>query len=133
ATAQVRSRAMLPTRSLPRTTPRPAAPLAGGRAPTPRPPRRVSGGGPRREEAATNPEPGRGIRSPALALALALLLGAVPAAQPPGLQAQTRLTTPQEEFGHEIGADYQLPNYQKLMAYWQKLAVQSDRMVLDTI
>jgi hypothetical protein len=69
----------------------------------------------------------------ALAPALALLLGAMLAAQPAAVQAQTRLTTPQEEFGHEIGADYQLPNYQKLMAYWQKLAVQSDRMVLDTI
>ena len=126
---------MLPMRSLPRSTPRPAALLADGRAPAPRPPlRRVSAGG-RREGAASTPEPARGFRSPAPALALApaLLLGAMLLAQPAGIQAQTRLTTPQEEFGHEIGADYQLPNYQKLMAYWQKLAVQSDRMVLDTI
>jgi hypothetical protein len=49
------------------------------------------------------------------------------------LPAQVRITTPKEEFGHDIGADYVLPNYQKLMAYWQKLARESDRMVLDTI
>src|SRR5690606_20223315 len=36
-------------------------------------------------------------------------------------------------FGHEIGADYVLPNYTKFMEYWQLLARQSDRMVLDTI
>src|SRR5690348_14154177 len=44
--------------------------------------------------------------------------------------AQARLTSPQEQFGHAIGADYQLPNYQQLVAYWQKLATQSDRMRL---
>ncbi|HYH81838.1 MAG TPA: M14 metallopeptidase family protein [Longimicrobium sp.] len=44
--------------------------------------------------------------------------------------AQARLTSPQEQFGHAIGADYQLPNYQQLVAYWQKLATQSDRMKL---
>ncbi|HEX8905616.1 MAG TPA: M14 metallopeptidase family protein, partial [Longimicrobiaceae bacterium] len=50
-----------------------------------------------------------------------------------GLHAQTRLTTPQQQFGHEIGADYQLPNYTQLVAYWQKLAGQSDRMRLVDI
>jgi hypothetical protein len=49
------------------------------------------------------------------------------------LTGQTPVTTPAEQFGHELGADYQLPNYQQLMQYWQKLAVESDRMVLDTI
>ncbi len=47
--------------------------------------------------------------------------------------AQTRVTSPQQQFGHEIGADYVLPNYTDLTAYWQKLAKESDRMVLDTI
>lgn len=46
---------------------------------------------------------------------------------------QARLTTPREQFGHEIGADYQLPNYAQLVAYWQKLATQSDRMRLVDI
>jgi hypothetical protein len=44
-----------------------------------------------------------------------------------------RVTTPQQQFGHEIGADYVLPDYTQLMEYWQKLATESDRMVLDTI
>jgi hypothetical protein len=47
--------------------------------------------------------------------------------------AQTRVTTPQQHFGHEIGADYVLPNYTQFVAYWQTLARESDRMVLDTI
>ncbi|HEU0014231.1 MAG TPA: M14 metallopeptidase family protein [Longimicrobium sp.] len=42
-------------------------------------------------------------------------------------QAQ-RLTSPQEQFGHPIGADYVLPNYQALTAYWRKLDGESDRM-----
>jgi hypothetical protein len=53
-----------------------------------------------------------------------------------GLAAQNvpqNLTSPKEHFGHEIGADYVLPDYTQFMAYWQKLAVESDRMVLDTI
>ena len=42
--------------------------------------------------------------------------------------AQSRLTSPREFFGHEIGADYQLPNYTKFVAYWQQLATESDRI-----
>jgi hypothetical protein len=44
-----------------------------------------------------------------------------------------KLTSPQEHFGHPIGADYVLPDYTQFMAYWQTLARESDRMVLDTI
>ena len=47
--------------------------------------------------------------------------------------AQTRLTSPRQQFGHDIGADYVLPDYTQFTAYWQKLAGESDRMVLDTI
>jgi hypothetical protein len=46
---------------------------------------------------------------------------------------QTRVTAPEQQFGHPIGADYVLPNYSAFAAYWQKLAGESDRMVLDTI
>jgi len=60
------------------------------------------------------------------ALALAAVLAASAA-------AQQKLTSPQEFFGHEIGADYVLPNYTKFAAYWAKLATESDRMELDTI
>lgn len=47
--------------------------------------------------------------------------------------AQQRLTSPKDFFGHEIGADYVLPNYTKFVEYWQRLATESDRMELDTI
>ena len=40
-----------------------------------------------------------------------LLAGAVFTAP---LAAQDRVTTPDEQFGHEIGADYELINYQEL-------------------
>jgi hypothetical protein len=46
---------------------------------------------------------------------------------------QNRVTTPVEQFGFEIGADYHLINYQQLHDYWIKLAGESDRMLLDTI
>jgi hypothetical protein len=47
--------------------------------------------------------------------------------------AAQRVTSPQQQFGHQIGADYELPDYTAFMAYWEKLARESDRMVLDTI
>lgn len=49
------------------------------------------------------------------------------------LTAQQRLTSPTDFFGHQIGADYVLPNYVRFAEYWQKLATESDRMELDTI
>jgi len=49
------------------------------------------------------------------------------------LEAQNRVTSPKEFFGHEIGADYVLPNYQQLTAYWKKLESESDRMKLVEI
>ena len=60
---------------------------------------------------------------PAPLAALALLLAT-------SAGAQQRLTSPREQFGHDIGADYVLPNYQQLVAYWQKLDGQSDRMTM---
>jgi len=50
-----------------------------------------------------------------------------------GAAAQPRVTTPEQQFGHPIGADYVLPDYTQFVAYWEKLARESDRMVLDTI
>ncbi|MEI6739537.1 MAG: M14 metallopeptidase family protein [Gemmatimonadaceae bacterium] len=52
---------------------------------------------------------------------------------PVTLSAQPHLTSPKEFFGHEIGADYVLPNYTKLHEYFAKLAKESDRVKLDTI
>ena len=47
--------------------------------------------------------------------------------------AQNRVTSPVQQWGFEIGTDYQLLNYEQLHEYWIKLANESDRMVLDTL
>jgi hypothetical protein len=62
-----------------------------------------------------------------LALFAVVLLAAAP------LAAQTTLTTPKEFLGFNFGDDYQLASYRQLSAYWQKLAQESDRMVLEEI
>ena len=46
---------------------------------------------------------------------------------------QQSVTTPEQQFGHEIGADYQLVNYTELYEYFQKLAGESDRMTVEDI
>lgn len=55
--------------------------------------------------------------------------GLVPAA---GLAA-AQLTSPEEQFGHALGADYVLVNYEGLTEYWRLLAEQSDRMTVESI
>ena len=67
----------------------------------------------------------------ALISALAFGLSVAPASS--AVSAQQRVTTPQQEFGHEIGADYQLVNYTQLYGYFQKLAGESDRMTVEDI
>jgi hypothetical protein len=47
--------------------------------------------------------------------------------------AQTRVTTPKEEFGFNFGDDYQLATYSQLAAYWAKLDRESDRIVVQEI
>jgi len=47
--------------------------------------------------------------------------------------SQDRLTSPKQQFGFEIGADYMLVNYTQLLAYWRKLDAESDRLALQTI
>ncbi len=48
--------------------------------------------------------------------------------------AQNRtITSPKEQFGFNLGDDYQLANYVQLTDYWKKLAQQSDRMKLVEI
>jgi hypothetical protein len=49
------------------------------------------------------------------------------------LPAQRKITTPKEQFGSEVGADYILINYTRLVDYWRKLAQESDRMKLVDI
>ncbi len=47
--------------------------------------------------------------------------------------AAAKVTSPEKQFGHIIGADYELPNYADLTAYWKKLDKESDRMKLVSI
>ncbi|HEY5063171.1 MAG TPA: M14 metallopeptidase family protein, partial [Gemmatimonadaceae bacterium] len=42
--------------------------------------------------------------------------------------AQGHVTTPKEFFGHNIGDDYFLPDYDQFMAYWHKIDAESNRM-----
>jgi hypothetical protein len=44
-----------------------------------------------------------------------------------------KITTPQQAFGNEVGADYQMINYAQMTTYWQTLAKESDRMKLVDI
>src|SRR5215510_9430511 len=43
------------------------------------------------------------------------------------------LTSPEQFFGHPIGADYVLPNYTKFTEYVRKLDAESDRMTVQSI
>ena len=48
-------------------------------------------------------------------------------------QKPRTITTPKQQFGHDIGDDYQLVNYTQESEYLQKLAKESDRMKLVDI
>ncbi len=60
---------------------------------------------------------------------LAVFLGTLPLLNSCGGE----VTTPEEHFGHAIGADYILLSYTQLVDYWQTLAAESDRMTLVDI
>src|SRR3989454_965075 len=49
------------------------------------------------------------------------------------IQAQTRITTPNEQFGFNIGDDYVLVNYTQYVDYLKKLSRESDRLKLEEI
>lgn len=51
----------------------------------------------------------------------------------PFAAAQGKLTSPKQEFGFDVGADYQLINYARTLAYFKKLDKESDRMRLVDI
>jgi hypothetical protein len=46
---------------------------------------------------------------------------------------QDRVTSPREQFGFNIGDDYVLAGYTELLAYWEKLDRESDRLSLEKI
>jgi hypothetical protein len=54
---------------------------------------------------------------------------AAPYAQSPA----AKVTSPKQFFGHDIGADYVLPNYTKFTEYVRLLDQESDRMVVQSI
>jgi hypothetical protein len=56
----------------------------------------------------------------------AALLPLLFAASP--VSAQGHVTSPKEFFGHNIGDDYWLPNYDQFLEYWKKIDGESDRM-----
>src|SRR4030066_177705 len=51
----------------------------------------------------------------------------------PGSFSKDRPTSPKEQFGFDIGADYMLVNYTQLLEYWKKLDAESDRLALQSI
>src|SRR5512144_3274498 len=51
----------------------------------------------------------------------------------PAPSAQTRVTTPKEAFGFNLGDDYQLATYTQIADYWRRLDGESDRMTLEEI
>ncbi len=61
----------------------------------------------------------------ALVLPLLLVGGAA--------QAQSHVTSPKEQFGHNIGDDYWLPNYDQYVTYLTKIAHESNRAKLIDI
>src|ERR1041385_3872403 len=69
----------------------------------------------------------RSVAFVALAVVVAV---ATPQAQKP---SASRLTSPKEQFGHDIGDDYFLVNYTQYVEYVKKLDQQSDRMTVVEI
>jgi hypothetical protein len=78
----------------------------------------------------------------AAALACAALVAqtktAAPAQTKPVATAQAhatpgKVTSPKEEWGHNVGDDYFLANYQQLIAYWRKLEKESPRVHIQEI
>src|SRR5277367_4575207 len=51
-------------------------------------------------------------------------LGTLHAGQPPA----SKITTPKEHLGFNLGDDYCLANYKQLQSYWAKLEKESDRL-----
>jgi hypothetical protein len=67
----------------------------------------------------------------AVLVALALVSSAAPIAQSKG--AAPKVTSPKEQFGHEIGDDYFLVNYTQYVDYLRKMDKESDRMTVMEI
>src|SRR5262247_2149805 len=64
---------------------------------------------------------------------IAVLAPILIAAPVVGQSPAPTITTPRQALGFNIGDDYRLATYTQLQAYWERLAQESPRMVLDTI
>ena len=64
---------------------------------------------------------------------LLVVLAVFPTAQAQRVARQPAITSPQAQFGHNIGDDYFLANYTQMLDYWRKLDRESDRMRLVRI
>ncbi|MGI8507964.1 MAG: M14 family metallopeptidase [Gemmatimonadaceae bacterium] len=74
------------------------------------------------------------LRHRALRASLVSTIVLAVATLPSGAAAQQQsITTPKQQFGHNIGDDYWLANYDQFSQYWHKLASESDRMKLVDI
>ena len=70
------------------------------------------------------------LRSFAFVVIALVVSFAAPTAQ---TQVAPKVTTPEQFFGHKIGADYVLPNYTKFAEFVKKLDAESDRMIVQSI
>jgi zinc carboxypeptidase len=73
------------------------------------------------------------VKSCATAVAAVLLLVAGAAPQAQQKPAAPKVSTPKEQFGHDVGADYVLVNYTKYEEYLKKMDAQSERMLVQDI
>src|SRR6476469_9625766 len=62
-----------------------------------------------------------------------VILGCAAALAASSAQGQSKVTSPLQQFGHNIGDDYFLANYEQMIDYWQKLARESNRVHLVRI
>ena len=76
---------------------------------------------------------GRAGRQPWATTLIVLACLAIAAPEAQNKSAAPKVTTPKEQFGHDIGDDYFLVNYTKYVEYLKKLDAQSDRMTVVEI
>src|SRR5437867_10655224 len=70
---------------------------------------------------------------PTMVFAVAAVLSACLLSAQTAPRNTTRITTPKEALGFNLGDDYMVANYTQLETYWKKLAGQSPRMKLESI
>jgi hypothetical protein len=58
---------------------------------------------------------------------------AKPAVQAAAQSTSAKITSPKQEWGHNIGDDYFLANHQQLLTYWRKLEKESPRIRIQEI